>query len=234
MLTFRGLSTVVVPQLVLLTLGLLLGWGGVGWGAALVALVLVDVGAVHLARRTGARRLGPADVVTLVRATLTCAVVGLVAASFAGRPVAAWAVAGVAALSLSLDRVDGQVARATGTSSAFGARLDGEGDALLMLVLSVWVGSLVGWWVLVIGLARYLFAAAGRVWPWLRGQLPFRYWRKVVTAVASICLTVTAADVLPPAGATAAMLVALLLVGESFGRDVLWLWARRRGVGSVS
>ena len=64
-------------------------------------------------------------------------------------------------------------------------------------------------WVLAIGLARYAFAVAGWVLPWLRGQLPPRYWRKVVTAVQGIVLTVAAAAVAPPWLTTAALVVAL-------------------------
>ncbi len=61
----------------------------------------------------------------------------------------------------------------------------------------MYVAATVHGWVLAIGLARYAFAAAGWVLPWMRGQLPPRYWRKVVTAAQGIVLTVAAADVAP-------------------------------------
>jgi phosphatidylglycerophosphate synthase len=127
---------------------------------------------------------------------------------------------------LVLDAVDGWVARRT-RATPFGARFDGEVDAFLILVLSVYVASSVGAWVLAIGLARYAFAAAGWVWPWMRRPLPYRYWRKVVAAVQGVVLAVAAADVVAPWVATVALLGALLLLAESFGRDVLWLWNRR-------
>ncbi|HEX5860957.1 MAG TPA: CDP-alcohol phosphatidyltransferase family protein, partial [Nocardioides sp.] len=133
----------------------------------------------------------------------------------------------LAVLALLTDAFDGRVARRTGTVSRFGARFDGEVDALLMLVLSVYVAASVHLWVLVIGLARYAFAAAGWALPWMRAQLPPRYWRKVVTAVQGIVLTVAMAAVTPPWLTTAALTVALALLAESFGRDVLWLWRRR-------
>ena len=70
--------------------------------------------------------------------------------------------------------------------------------------------------------------------PWPAGccpgcarQLPPRYWRKVVTAAQGIVLTVAAADVAPPWLVTVALVVALALLTESFGRDVLWLWQHR-------
>jgi len=61
----------------------------------------------------------------------------------------------------------------------------------------------------------------------MRRQLPPRFWRKVVTAAQGIALTVAAADVTPSWLTTIGLLVALALLAESFGRDVLWLWRRR-------
>ncbi len=53
----------------------------------------------------------------------------------------------------------------------FGALLDMETDAFLMLVLStlVWAEGRAGVWVLLIGAMRYLFVGASFVLPALRG-----------------------------------------------------------------
>ena len=59
--------------------------------------------------------------------------------------------------------------------------------------------------------------------------LPPRPWRKTVAATQGIVLTVAAADVLPPGLVRAALLVALALLAESFGRDVWWLARHRPG-----
>ena len=167
--------------------------------------------------------LGPADLVTLVRAGLACVCAGLVAARLGGPP-ALDALAWLAAASLTLDLVDGQVARRTGGGSRFGARFDGEADAFLMLVLSVYVASWAGAWVLLLGGVRYLFGAAGWLLPWMRDELPPRPWRKVAAATGGIAL------VGATAGLTTLLLpVAAALLAESFGRDVLWLWRHRRG-----
>ena len=91
----------------------------------------------------------------------------------------------------------------------------------------MYVARSVGAWVLAIGLARYAFLAAGLALPWLREPLPPRYWRKVVAATQGIVLTIAAAGVLPPAVNEAALLAALALLSESFGRDVWWLWSHR-------
>jgi phosphatidylglycerophosphate synthase len=168
-------------------------------------------------------RLGPADKVTLARAVLACGVAALTADSFGGRAPVAILVT-LASIGLVLDGVDGQVARRTGTVSAFGARFDMEVDAFLILVLSVYVARTTGWWVLAIGLARYLFVAAGWALPWLRGSLPPRYWAKVVAAIQGITLTVAVAGILPDVVTTVVVLIALGLLAESFGRQIWGLW----------
>lgn len=171
---------------------------------------------------------GPANRVTLARGLLSITVALMVAGSFVG-PVARGLLVGTAALALALDWVDGQVARRTGTVTAFGARFDMEVDAFLILVLSVGAARSNGPWVLAIGLARYALLAAERLWPWLDHPVPPRYWRKVVAAVQGVVLTVTLTGLVPPGVATAALGAALLLLAESFGRDVVWLAARRPG-----
>ena len=101
-----------------------------------------------------------------------------------------------------------------------------------MLVLSVYVARSAGagcWrsgcWRS--GLVRYVFAMAGWVLPWMRAQLPPRYWRKVVTATAGIALVVRGGGHRSPEATYAALAVALVLLAESFGRDVWWLWRHR-------
>ena len=96
-----------------------------------------------------------------------------------------------------------------------------------MLVLSVDVARSVGTWVLAMGAVRYLFAMAGWVLPWMRAQLPARRWRKVVAATAGIALVFAASGLGPVAMTYAALGVGFLLLAESFGRDVWWLWCRR-------
>jgi phosphatidylglycerophosphate synthase len=180
----------------------------------------------HAGTLRAVRRLGPAIWVTLARGVLAVVVAALVAESFAGDiPVAV--VIALAAVALVLDYVDGWVARRTGTESRLGARLDGEVDAFLILALSVYVAPLVGAWVLAIGAARYAFLAAGWPFAWMRAELPRRDWRKVVAATQGVTLTVVAADVLPRDLARVALAAALVLLAESFGRDVWWLWRRR-------
>jgi phosphatidylglycerophosphate synthase len=221
-----------VGQVVLVAgLAWAVGLGVAGWltglGYGLVTCAALSRGL----RRCGKAALGPADRVTLFRAVLVGGVAALTVDSFTGAAPVAVMVA-LAAVALGLDAVDGRVARHTGTVSALGARFDMEVDAFLILVLSVYAVRPVGGWVLAIGAMRYAYVAATWVLPWLRGSLPLRYWRKAVAAIQGIVLVFPVADVLPRPLLSGALVLALALLVESFGRDVGWLW-RRRPVVSV-
>ena len=198
-----------------------------GWVAGVSCGVITNAALARGLSSYRCDRLSPADWVTLARASIAVGIAAVVAASFVQSvPVAL--LVGLAAVALALDGVDGWVARHTRTATTLGARFDAEVDAFLILVLSVYVAQSVGSWVLAIGAARYAFAAAGLALPWLRAPLPPRYWRKVVAATAGIVLTVVAGGVLPRAADVAALVAALVLLAESFGRDVWWLWGHRR------
>jgi phosphatidylglycerophosphate synthase len=172
------------------------------------------------------RRWGPADTVTLARATLVGGVTALVVNSFvASTPVAV--LVGLAAVALLLDALDGQIARRTGTTSPWGARFDMETDAFLVLVLSAFVAASLGWWVLALGVPRYLYGAAAWAWPWLRRPLPPRLSRKTVAAMQGVVLVVVSAGVAPAPVAVALLLFMVALLCWSFGRDIGWLWQLR-------
>jgi phosphatidylglycerophosphate synthase len=236
--TTRAVSTgplTLIAAQVLLIAGLAVtagldrsGLGPAGWTVGLACAGAMSAALARGRSYWSSDRLGPADWVTLTRAALTVGVAALVADSFTDSVPVALLVS-LAALALVLDAVDGRIARRTHTMSALGERMDGEVDAFLILVLSSYVAGFAGAWVLAIGLARYAFLAAGYVLPWLRAPLPPRYWRKFVCATQGIVLTIAAAQVLPVALADAALGVALVLLAESFGRDVWWSWSHRDG-----
>lgn len=185
-------------------------------------------------RRAGAVRLGPANAVTATRSALVGVATAMTVTAFAEGAASPLLFATIVGCALVLDGVDGYVARRTRSESDIGARFDMEVDAFLLLVLSVHVGPFVGWWVLTIGLLRYAFVAAGWVLPWMNRTLPPRYWRKVVTAAAGIALTLISARMLPPVADLALAVAALLLLVESFGRDVIWLALNRERPQLVS
>jgi phosphatidylglycerophosphate synthase len=205
------------------------GLGTAGLAVGVLCGVTIDAAVVRGLTRAGATALGPANLVTLTRASLACGVVAVVTDSLVrGAPAAApVAVVTLASVALALDAVDGWVARRTGSASKFGALFDQEVDAFLILVLSIDVARALGIWVLAIGAMRYVFGAAGWFLPWLREPLPPRYWNKTVAAVQGVVLTIAVADVLPAAVATAAVVVALILLTESFGHDIVRRAPRR-------
>ncbi|MGY1639964.1 CDP-alcohol phosphatidyltransferase family protein [Geodermatophilus sp. SYSU D00703] len=222
--TEQQLARAAVSQVVLLAaLSATAGLGPAGWltGGAYTAALWVLLSAA--ARRAGARTLGPADLVTLARAVLTGGVTALVAEGLwdGGVPTAALVL--VASVALTLDAVDGRVARRSGTVSALGARFDMEVDSVLVLVLSVSIAGLLGPWVLAIGAMRYAFVAASWAVPWLRAPLPARRSAKAVAALQGIVLALAAADVLPRPVAATLVGGALALLVWSFGRSVVWL-----------
>ncbi len=216
----------LLAQLVLIAvLAVTRGLDGAGLAVGIGCALLVRWGLARGLSHFRSDRLAPADWITLVRATLAVGVAALVADSF-GQPVSVALLMSLAAVALALDAVDGWVARRTRTG-ALGAQFDGEVDAFLILVLSVYVSRSLGVWVLAIGAARYAFLVAGWVFPWMRATLPPRYWRKFVAATQGIVLAVAAANVLPQSVNRAAVAGALILLAESFGHDIWWLRSNR-------
>jgi phosphatidylglycerophosphate synthase len=126
--------------------------------------------------------LGPANLITSVRALLVAALAVFVVK--AELPAATVCVT-VAVCAAALDGVDGWVARRTRTVSDFGARFDMEVDALLIMMLSmlVWRYGKADWWVLASGLLRYAFVAAAAIWPWLKEPLEPSRRRQVLCVV---------------------------------------------------
>ncbi|WP_203580266.1 CDP-alcohol phosphatidyltransferase family protein [Microbacterium hibisci] len=218
----------------LLIVGRFVPLSAAAWAAGAGYLVVSTVLLTRGLRRRRADRFGAANAVTATRSAMVGIITALVVAALEGAASTPLLVT-LAAVALALDGVDGYVARRTATQSELGARFDMEVDAYLLLVLCVYDVRLVGWWVLVIGLLRYAFVVAGWLLPWMRRPLPPRYWRKVVTAVCGVALTIVASQLLPPIAGVVVAGLALIVVLESFGRDVLWL-ARlnRRGAALVS
>jgi phosphatidylglycerophosphate synthase len=217
---------------VLGALASVVGLGFAGWFTGITYGMVVWFALSRALQRSGMRSLGPANAVTLTRATLVGGVTALVVVHAVGHRIPVAVLVAVASVALLLDALDGHVARRTGSTSALGARFDMETDAFLILALSVFVAGYLGWWVLVIGGFRYVFVAASWVLPWLGAALPLRMTRKTVAALQGIVLVVAGSGVLPATVATVAVAAALALLCWSFARDIRWLWhADRRRAG---
>jgi phosphatidylglycerophosphate synthase len=211
----------------------LLGAGLVGWllswlSASTAAFCFMLLAAL-VTRFSRTRTLRVADLVTLTRGLGVCFLAGLALQALAGdlarNGVLTMIIMGT--ICLTLDGVDGRVARARGEASAFGARFDVETDAAMLVVLSVAVAALgiAGWWVLAIGTMRYCYVATSYVVPALRVPLPYRYSGKVIAVVQAVALLAALAFGLTRGEhwvSTTFLLAALALLCWSFGRSVIW------------
>lgn len=167
-------------------------------------------------------RLGPANEVTLVRASL----VALLLALFGERVnIAPLIAALLATLVIALDGCDGWLARRTHMSSPFGARFDMETDAALVAVLAVlvWQFGKVHAWVLLSGAMRYLYAVAAMCIPLLRRPLPPSYRAKSIAVIQMLALLVAVTPWSSPMLATAVALIGLACLTLSFLLDIVWL-----------
>lgn len=221
--------------------------GGAVLGAAIVWLRLLDAmgtgitaglylsAGTLLVMRIGAfhphRGFGLANTLTLTRLTATCLLAGFAAEAVAGRAVderAMWMLFTLAVAALALDGLDGFAARRLGLSSAFGARFDMEVDAFLILVLSVMAFALnkAGAWVLLSGLLRYAYVAAGALWPMFARPPSPALRRKVIAAIQGCTLAALLIPVVQPPMSAIAAAGALLLLTFSFGIDIV-MQARR-------
>ncbi len=167
---------------------------------------------------------GPANHVTTARALL----MALIAAGVGERPTPELALTGalVGTVALGLDGVDGWLARRSGLSSPFGARFDMEVDALLIFVLCllVWHHDKAGAWVLVSGLLRYAFMAAGWTWPWMRRDLPPSTRRKTTCVVQILALLVALTPAVASPWSDTIAAASVVTLCYSFLVDVRWLW----------
>lgn len=196
----------------------------------LKSLLLFAVGTLLLAPLLAGHpsgTFGAANRVTLLRALIVSLLGG-----FLGEEVsdaAAILIAGSGLGALALDGVDGYLARRNGLASEFGARFDMETDAALILLFSLlaWQMDKAGAWIVLAGLWRYLFIAAGVVLPWMRGELPASKRRQTVCVVQVVALLAVLLPVWSSPWTDAVAAAALLALTASFLIDVRWL-ARQR------
>ena len=206
----------------------LVGWW-LSWLSASTAAVCFLLLAALVGRYSRTRSLRLADLVTLARGLGVCFLAGFTLQALAGglarNGVLAMIIMGT--LCLTLDGVDGRVARARGEATAFGARFDVETDAAMLIVLSIAVAALgiAGWWVLTIGAMRYGYVAVSLIVPALRTPLPYRYSNKVIAVVQALALLGALAFGLTHGAhwvLTMSLLAALASLCWSFGRSVIW------------
>jgi phosphatidylglycerophosphate synthase len=169
--------------------------------------------------------LGLCNLVTLLRLVL----VGVLFAALVSGLPPRCAIFGLALVALSLDGVDGYLARRQNLTSTFGARFDMETDAVFALVLALLAlnQGTAGALVLVLALPSYLFFLAKFVFPWLDNTLPDLFSRKAV-CVAQLGVLIGLQLPFLKAHQLDMFIVAVAAaLVWSFGRDIAWLWKRR-------
>ena len=82
---------------------------------------------------------------------------------------------------------------------------------------------------LLIGLMRYVFLAAGWIWPQLRADLPESYRRKLVCVVQGVVLLIALGPIIPDLMALVVVATGLALLIYSFGIDVFWAFRNSDG-----
>jgi phosphatidylglycerophosphate synthase len=167
---------------------------------------------------------GAANQLTTARAALGVLLAGLIGESVSA--ILAATAAAVGLVVLSLDGLDGWLARRTKMASAFGARFDVEVDALLIQTLAIlaWQEGKAGPWIVLSGLLRYGFVAAGWLLPWMQRPLtPTSRGRIICVLQTAALVVVLAPDVTPPLSSTIAAL-GLAALCYSFLVDTMRLW----------
>ena len=218
-------SLAVTALLVTFAASLAVSRGGLAWFVLPLSLILFLPVAGFVLARIGDHphdRFGPANVVTLLRGGMA-ALIG--ACAFEIGPTGhalQWTLVGAALLALSLDGVDGFLARRSGLSSRFGERFDMEVDAFLILILCAlaFTGGQAGIYVFAIGLMRYAFLAWGALDPRLRRPLAPSMRRKTVCVLQIALLCVALLPPMPIGLSQGAAIVALGLLTWSFAVDI--------------
>lgn len=179
-------------------------------------------------------RFGVANIITTARAAATTILAGLIpVAQLLSTPdmnTWLWGVTFCAIVTLSLDGLDGYLARKTALSSVMGARFDMETDSLLALVIAIflWCSGEVGIWILGLGIMRYAFVLASIWLKPLTGDLYPSIRRKTVCVIQLAALCAIMSPLIQPPQSVAIGVVALLCLAASFARDIRWLYTNTR------
>ncbi|MBD0415300.1 CDP-alcohol phosphatidyltransferase family protein [Tianweitania sp. Rool2] len=231
MLRGTAARTLLVLYLIALSAFLLAGISfplefGVGSAAA---ISLAFIYAVVLKALPGDVQggFGYANTITALRTAMVCFVgaVVFIADAFGGSDQLAWLLVLVASVAVALDGIDGYLARRFAEETGFGARFDMEIDALLILILSAAALILqkAGWWVLLIGLMRYMFVAAQHFFPKLRRELLPSFRRKLVCVIQMGVLCLILAPWIDQPFSSLLAGFALAALTYSFAMDVRFL-----------
>ena len=217
-----GLVAVVSLALAVGTALHLSAWYPAKAGASFAIVMVLAIG--YLRGRHPFDRFGLPNQITTARALIVALIIGLVGEQ--GPSDVAWTAVAGALLATTLDGVDGWLARRARKASAFGARFDVEIDALLIqwLAILAWRYGKAGPWIVMSGLLRYLFVAAGWLWPWMGRDLSPTLRGRALCIVQMVALILAIAPIVIPPASTSIAAVGLLALSYSFLVDTRRLW----------
>ena len=230
--------------LVALGIGMLVQLGNLSSAVPTVTIILFGLGlwsAILLLTWRGLvwhphLKFGPANGVTLYRSAGTVLIASLIPVAGLLSAQWLWLVTVFAVLLLSLDGIDGYLARRTRLVSDFGARFDMEIDALLILTISVflWQSGETGLWIVSLGLMRYAFVLAGLWLQPLSGELFPSFRRKLVCVIQLVALCAILSPLISPPLSSLVGVIALICLTGSFARDTLWLYSHQSPDGTIA
>ena len=195
----------------------------------LVVVAFISFGRMLFINRDVFRELKPfggyANWVTIFRLVLLCLL------GFNYQQFDHFSLAVLAVFVLSLDGLDGFIARKMSMNSAFGGRLDGETDAWFVLLMGtvVYQLKLADYWILWPGLLRYIFVlSCYLLWKKTLPE-PVSYFRKTIAVI--IMAALVSPFILAEKYYFPALVAASGLVTYSFGKSFVFQWRQNRLAG---
>ena len=133
---------------------------------------------------------------------------------------------------LSLDGVDGLIARKMSMTSDLGAKLDGETDAFFVLLMGgiVYQLKMVDYWILWAGLLRYIFVICCYIFWKKTLPEPVSYFRKAIAVI--IMGSLISPFLLVEKYYLPILITSTILVTYSFGKSFTFQWRQNRLAGS--
>jgi len=164
------------------------------------------------------RRAVP-NAITLLRLLLSCVMITILHGQRVPAAVAlvtAWA----------MDGIDGLLARRLAAESEFGAHLDAEVDAFLVLAAGaeLWLSGQLGAWVMIGGVLRYVYVLCLALFPSRAGPVPRSRFARYAFGV--VVLGLAFALVLPKPFDVVAAALGTAWLGVSFLRSFWWLYGK--------
>lgn len=202
--------------------------------AAGCLLLIIFALVMHGLEFHSAPRFGVANRVTAIRAAIISLASAMIVFDYGSAALGRNQefLIGLVALALLLDGVDGYLARRFRLESELGWRFDMELDAFLILALSAacYMFDKAGWWVLLVGLMRYFFVIAQRIYPALKRPLPPSFRRKLICVYQVVALLSLLLPFVVPPVSSAIAASALVLLTYSFATDVVFLVRADRAI----